>query len=173
MSPIFVANFCRQFFVASICRQISLINMATQPVGNPRQILTQIVQQIGDLSQALIMSEQSVEVNGYLASNNTIEAEVRSVFTGHRANPTGPVLSSNEAVEAPTSNATTATQRELAVLPSQSSSRNTTTPLYNVRRQFNNQRTAIRNRRSSRSNATPIACRAKAGSQRHSGPIHP
>ncbi len=159
MSPIFVANFCRQFFVASICRQISLINMATQPVGNPRQILTQIVQQIGDLSQALIMSEQSVEVNGDLASNNMIEAEVRSVFTGHRANPTGPVLSSNEAVEAQTSSATTATQRELAVLPSQSSSRNTTTPLYNVRRHFNNQRTAIRNRRSSRSNATPIACR--------------
>ena len=54
--------------------------VTTQPVGNPRHILTQIVQRMGDLSQAL-MSDQSREVNnGDLASNNTIDEEVKSIF---------------------------------------------------------------------------------------------
>ena len=58
--------------------------MATQPVGNPRQILTQIVQRMGDLSQAL-MGDQLGEVNNDdLASNNTLEEEVKSIFTGCR-----------------------------------------------------------------------------------------
>lgn len=125
--------------------------MATQPVGSPRQILTQIVQQIGDLSQALTNDQLSEVNNGNLASNSTIEEEVRSVFTGHRPNATVP-LSSSEVVESQTPSDITAAQGQLPV-----SSR---TPLYNVRRHFNNQRTAIttnRNRRSSRSRATSSA----------------
>ena len=134
---------------------------ATQPVGNPRHILTEIVQQMGDLSQAL-MSDQSGEVNnGDLASNNTVEEEVRSIFTGHRAttNPTGPdcPVNPNEAVEAQRSSATTAARRQLAVSSAQSSSRAATTPLYNARRYFNNQRTVIRNRRSP---STTSSCRS-------------
>ena len=132
--------------------------MATQPVGNPRQILTQIVQRMGDLSQAL-MGDQLGEVNNDdLASNNTLE-EVKSIFTGCRAtaSPTDPAVISNEAFEAQTSSVTTAARRQLAISSAQSSSRNATTPLYNARRYFNNQRTAIRNRRSSRSSATPSA----------------
>ena len=47
--------------------------MATQPVGNPRQILMQILQRMGDLSQAL-MGDQLGEVNNDdLTSNNTLE----------------------------------------------------------------------------------------------------
>ena len=50
---------------SAVCRQHfppNLINMATQPVGNPRQILTQILQRMGDLSQAL-MGDQLGKVN--------------------------------------------------------------------------------------------------------------
>ena len=133
--------------------------MATQPVGNPRQILTQIVQRMGDLSQAL-MGDQLGEVNNDdLASNNTLEEEVKSIFTGCRATAslTDTAVISNEAVEAQTSSVTTATRRQLAISSAHSSSRNATTPLYNARRYFNNQRTAIRNRRSSRSSVTPSA----------------
>lgn len=128
--------------------------MATQQAGNPRQILSQIVQRIGDLSQALI-SDQSPEVNnGVLASNNTLEDEVRSVFTGHRAGSTGPV-SSIEVADLQTSSTTTVAQRQLPVPLVNCSSRNTTTPSYNVRRYFNNQRRAITNRRSLRSSSAP------------------
>ena len=148
--------------------------MATQPVGNPRQILTQIVQRMGDLSQAL-MDDQLGEVNNDdLASNNTLE-EVKSIFTGCRetASPTDPAVISNEAVEAQTSSVTTAARRQLAISSAQSSSRNATTPLYNARRYFNNQRTAIRNRRSSRSSATPSATSSRTSRLGRRGTIGP
>ena len=68
---------------SAVCRlhfPPNLINMATQPVGNPRQILTQILQRMGDLSQAL-MGDQLGEVNNDdLASNNTLE-EVKALQT--------------------------------------------------------------------------------------------
>ena len=147
--------------------------MATQPVGNPRQILTQIVQRMGDLSQAL-MGDQLGEVNNDdLASNNTLE--VKSIFTGCRAtaSPTDPAVISNEAVEAQTSSVTTAARRQLAISSAQSSSRNGTTPLYNARRYFNNQRTAIRNRRSSRSSATPSATSSRTSRLGRRGTIGP
>ena len=149
--------------------------MATQPVGNPRQILTQIVQRMGDLSQAL-MGDQLGEVNNDdLASYNTLEEEVKSIFTGCRetASPTDPAVISNEAVEAQTSSVTTAARRQLAISSAQSSSRNTTTPLYNARRYFNNQRTAIRNRRSSRSSATPSATSSRTSRLGRRGTIGP
>ena len=104
---------CRSKITSAVCHQHfppNLINMATQPVGNPRQILTQIVQQIGDLSQAL-MGDQLGEVNNDdLASNNMLEEEVKSIFTGcsATASPTDPAVISNEAVEAQTSSVTTA-----------------------------------------------------------------
>ena len=149
--------------------------MATQPVGNPRQILTQIVQRMGDLSQAL-MGDQLGEVNNDdLASYNTLEEEVKSIFTGCRetASPTDPAVISNEAVEAQTSSVTTAARRQLAISSAQSSSRNTTTPLYNARRYFNNQRTAIRNRRSSGSSATPSATSSRTSRLGRRGTIGP
>ena len=67
--------------------------MATQPSGNLRRILTQIVQQIGDLSQTLMSDHLRVVNNGNLASNNTLEEELRSVFNGHRANSKSAVSS--------------------------------------------------------------------------------
>ena len=147
--------------------------MTTQPVGNPRQILTQIVQRMGDLSQAL-MGDQLGEVNNDdLASNNTLEEKVKSIFTGCRATarPTDPAVISNEAVEGQTSSVTTAARRQLAISSAQSSSRNATTPLYNARRYFNNQRTAIRNRRSS--SATPSATSSRTSKLGRRGTISP
>ena len=146
--------------------------MATQPVGNPRQILTQILQRVGDLSQAL-MGDQLGEVNNDdLASNNTLEEEVKSIFTECRetASPTDPAVISNEAQM---SSVTTAARRQLAISSAQSSSRNATTPLYNARKYFNNQRTAIRNRRSSRSSATPSATSSRTSRLGRRGTIGP
>ena len=168
----------RSKIASAVCRQYfapNLINMATQPVGNPRQILTQIVQRMGDLSQAL-MGDQLGEVNNDdLASNNTLEEEVKSIFTGCRAtaSPTDPAVISNEAVEAQTSSVTTAGRRQLAISSAQSSSRNATTPLFNARRYFNNQRTAIRDRRSSRSSTTPSATSSRTSRLGRRGTIGP
>lgn len=139
--------------------------MASEHGGSPRQILTQIAHQIDDLSQALSNDGQIATVNntagGAVNINENVEEEVRAVFTGHRVrninvNPNEarsprtavqPVLTASTA-SGPTSGPT---PRQLTVSSPALPSGNIYTPLYNARRNFNNQRTAIGNRRTSRS----------------------
>ena len=93
------------------------------------------------------LGEINNDVNDDLASNNTLKDEIRSIFTGYRAiaNPTGPAVISNEPAEVQKSSVTTAAQRQLPFSKMQQRLYTMQEGLY-----FKNQRTAIRNRRSSR-----------------------
>lgn len=131
--------------------------------GSPRQILTQIVHQIGDLSQALSNDAPVNTAGGVVNMNETVE-EVRAVFAGHRqthryqsattASASGSVnINPNEARAA---SVPTPDPRQLGISSPALPSGNISSPLYHVRRNFNNQRTAIANKRPSRSQrATP------------------
>ena len=135
-----------------------------------RQILSHIAEQIGDLSQALSNDTSSVNTaTENVGRSGNVEEEVRSGFSGYfqSSNPTSSAATASAATSARVQNDVSAPiVQRISPAPSLQHQRGSiSTPVYNVRRNFSNQRngtTRSINRRPSRTTRSQTRSRKGA-----------